>query len=204
MTMKNPMSLRLFVVIFIAFAVGGLLALSSHELSMPSGTRTGKALIGGPFTLTNQKGEHVTDETFRGKYMLVSFGYTSCPDVCPAELQLMSNAMDLLGANADKVTPIFITVDPERDTVSQMASYVSNFYPRMVGLTGSPEEVKQAAGAYRVFYAKAEGASTASGYLMDHSTFIYLMDPEGNYVTHFAYGTTREKLAEGIAKAIHG
>ena len=107
--------------------------------------------------------------------MLVSFGYTSCPDVCPAELQLMSNAMDLLGADAGKVTPIFITVDPERDTVSQMASYVSNFYPRMVGLTGSPEEVKQAASAYRVFYAKAEGASTARR-LSDGSLHLHLFD----------------------------
>jgi cytochrome oxidase Cu insertion factor (SCO1/SenC/PrrC family) len=195
------MSVRLLFVILAAFAAGGLLALTSQN-SAPTATQSGKALIGGPFTLTNQKGERVTDATFRGKYMLVSFGYTSCPDVCPAELQLMANAVDLLGANAEKITPIFITVDPERDTVQQIGSYVENFSPRMVGLTGTPEEVKEAASAYRVYYAKAEGASTASGYLMDHSTFIYLMDPQGQYVTHFAYGTTREKLAEAIAKAM--
>ena len=198
------MSVRLVLVIFVAFAAGGLLALSSRQSDTPRAIQSGKALIGGPFTLTNQKGERVSEATFRGKYMLVSFGYTSCPDICPAELQLMSNAMDLLGAKADRVTPIFITVDPERDTVAPMASYVENFHPRMVGLTGSPEEVKQAASAYRVYYAKADGASTASGYLMDHSTFIYLMDPEGAYVTHFPYGITREKLAAGIAKAMGG
>jgi cytochrome oxidase Cu insertion factor (SCO1/SenC/PrrC family) len=194
------MPVRLLFIITIAFAIGSLVALTSHQIGAP--THSGKALIGGPFTLTNQKGERVTDETFRGKYMLVSFGYTSCPDVCPAELQLMSNALDLLGAKGEKVTPIFVTIDPERDTVSQIAGYVENFHPRMVGLTGTPEEVKTAAGAYRVYYAKSEGASTAGGYLMDHSTFLYLMDPQGQYVTHFPYGITREKLADGIAKAV--
>ena len=193
---------RLLLIITIAFAVGSLVALTSHQMGAPTAHQTGKALIGGPFTLTNQKGERVTDETFRGKYMLVSFGYTFCPDVCPAELQLMANAIDLLGAKAEKVTPIFITIDPQRDTVSQIAGYVDNFHPRMVGLTGTPEEVKEAASAYRVYYAKAEGASTSSGYLMDHSTFLYLMDPQGLYVTHFPYGITRENLADGIAKAM--
>ena len=196
------MPLRLVLIMIIALAVGGLVALTSHQMGSPSATQSGKALIGGPFTLTNQKGERVTDETFRGKYMLVSFGYTSCPDVCPAELQLMSNAMDLLGTKSEKVTPIFITIDPERDTVTQIAGYVENFHPRMVGLTGTPEEVKGTASAYRVYYAKAEGASTASGYLMDHSTFLYLMDPQGQYVTHFPYGITAEKLVAGITKAI--
>lgn len=196
------MPMRLLLIVTIAFAVGSLVALTSHQMGAPSATQTGKALIGGPFTLTNQKGERVTNETFRGKFMLVSFGYTSCPDVCPAELQLMSNAMDLLGTKSEKVTPIFVTIDPQRDTVPQIASYVENFHPRMVGLTGTVEEVKEAAGAYRVYYAKAEGASTTGGYLMDHSTFIYLMDPQGQYVTHFPYGITREKLADGIAKAI--
>ena len=198
------MPLRLILIITIAFAIGSLIALTSHQMGAPMATQSGKALIGGPFALTNQKGERVTDETFRGKYMLVSFGYTFCPDVCPAELQLMSNAVDLLGAKAEKVTPIFITIDPERDTVPQIAGYVENFHPRMVGLTGTPEEIKEAASAYRVYYAKAEGASAASGYLMDHSTFLYLMDPQGQYVTHFPYGITREKLADGIAKAIGG
>jgi cytochrome oxidase Cu insertion factor (SCO1/SenC/PrrC family) len=197
------MPLRLLLVVTIAFAVGGLVALTSHQSLTPSATQSGRALIGGPFTLTDHKGARVTDETFRGKYMLVSFGYTFCPDICPAELQLMSNAMELLGPKAEKVTPIFVTIDPERDTVPQIASYIENFDPRMVGLTGTPEEVKEAASAYRVYYAKADG-SAASGYLMDHSTFLYLMDPQGLYVTHFAYGITGEKLAEAIARAMRG
>lgn len=199
-----PVRLLLVITITIAFAAGSLVALTSFRGGVPSAPQSGRVLIGGPFTLTNQKGERVTDETFRGKYMLVSFGYTFCPDVCPAELQLMANAMDLLGAKAEKVAPIFITIDPRRDTVAQIAGYVENFHPRMVGLTGTPEEVKAAAGAYRVYYAKAEGASTASGYLMDHSTFIYLMDQQGHYVAHFPYGISREKLADGIAKAMGG
>jgi cytochrome oxidase Cu insertion factor (SCO1/SenC/PrrC family) len=198
------MSTRLLFVILIAFSVGSLVALVMRHGATPGVTQTGKALIGGPFTLTNQNGERVTDETFRGKYMLVSFGYTYCPDICPAELQLMANAMDLLGPKADQLTPIFITIDPQRDTVSQLKSYVENFHPRMVGLTGTEEEIKKAASAYRVYYAKADNASSATDYLMDHSTFLYLMDPQGEYVTHFPYGITREKLAERIAKAMDG
>ena len=195
------MPLRLFAVIVVAFGLGSLAALALR----PSGggtVQTGKALIGGPFTLTNQDGKRMTEQDFRGKYMLVAFGYTSCPDVCPAELQTMANAMDTLGAKADRVNPVFITVDPERDTAEQMRGYVKNFGPRLIGLTGTADEIKQAARAYRVFYAKSEEKNSALGYLMDHSAFIYLMSPRGEYVTHFAYGVPPEKIAATIEKAM--
>lgn len=198
------MPVRLLFVILIFFAVGSLAALFMRDSFVPSATQSGRALIGGPFVLTNQKGERVADEAFRGKYMLVSFGYTFCPDICPAELQLMTDALNELGPKGDNIVPVFITIDPKRDTVSQIAGYMESFHPRMVGLTGTEEEIKQAAGAYRVYYARADGAADDPNYLMDHSTFIYLMDPKGEYLAHFPYGITKDKLAERLLKATGG
>jgi cytochrome oxidase Cu insertion factor (SCO1/SenC/PrrC family) len=197
------MPMRLLLIIVIAFAAGSLAALVLRPAG-PTAMQSARALIGGPFTLTNQDGKRVTDQDFRGKYMLVVFGYTTCPDVCPAELQAIANAVDVLGDKADKVNPIFITVDPERDTVERVAGYVKNFHTRFIGLTGSPDEIRQAARAYRVYYAKAEDKGSATGYLMDHSAFMYLMSPQGEYVTHFAYGTAPEKIAAAVEKAMSG
>src|SRR5690606_14509824 len=159
---------------------------------------SGKALVGGPFDLVDQTGTRRTDEEFRGRYMLIVFGYTYCPDICPAELQVVSAALDRLGASADRIQPFFITVDPERDTADQLAAYMQHFHPRFVGLTGTAEEIERVAKAYRVYYAKVDDDS-AGDYLMDHSTIIYLMDGKGDFVTHFTYGITPEKLAAELA-----
>ncbi len=196
------MPVRLLLVIIVAFAVGSLSAIALRPGS--PALQSAKALIGGTFSLVNQDGKKVTDQDYRGKYMLVAFGYTSCPDICPAELQTMANAMDQLGPKADQVNPIFITVDPERDTVEQMASYVKNFHSRFIGLTGTPDEIKQAARAYRVYYARAEDKNSALGYLMDHSAFIYLINRDGEYVTHFTTATSSEAIAGAIEKALAG
>lgn len=194
---------RLLLVIVTAFLVGAAvsLALNFGSLTMKGGSTssTGKALIGGPFVLVDHTGKRVTDKDFLGRYMLVYFGYTYCPDVCPTELQVMTAALNKLGPLADRVTPVFITVDPERDTVEQMASYVTNFHPRLIGLTGSVEQVRAAAKAYRVYYAKTEDSS-ATDYLIDHSSFVYLMNPRGEYVTHFPYGLGSDKMAAQIRK----
>ena len=197
------MPVRLLLIILIAFAGGSAAALLMRPFEA-SPVQSARALIGGPFTLTDQDGKRVTEQTYRGKYMLVMFGYTTCPDVCPSELQTMANAMDVLGTKADQVNPIFITVDPERDTVERVAEYVKNFHASLVGLTGSPEEIKQAARAYRAYYAKSDASGSAAGYLMDHSAFIYLINPQGEYVTHFTYGTAPEKIAAAIEKAMSG
>ena len=141
--------------------------------------------IGGAFTLIDHNGKTVTDANFRGRYMLVFFGYTFCPDVCPTALQTIAKVMDLLGAKADKVQPVFISVDPERDTPKVLKSFMENFHPRMVGLTGSPEQVAAAAKVYRVYFAKANDEDE---YLMDHSANIYLMGPDGKFVTYFRHG----------------
>lgn len=162
---------------------------------------SGKALVGGPFTLTSQDGKKVSDTEFRGRYMLVAFGYTYCPDVCPAELQIMSSALDQLGAEADEIQPIFITIDPERDTTAVLKDYMGNFHPRFVGLTGTAEEIAAAARAYRVYYAKAKDSGTTD-YLMDHSSIIYLMGKDGQFLKHFPYGTDAKTMADGIRDAV--
>jgi len=162
----------------------------------------GKALIGGPFTLTDDNGNRVTDKSYAGKYLLVFFGYTYCPDVCPSELQVMSAALDQLGPDAEKIQPLFITIDPARDTPQVMKDYVSNFHPRLVGLTGSDQDIATVASKYRVYYAKAKTSGGPSDYLMDHSTILYLMRPDGTFLKHFTYGTDAKALADGIRRAI--
>ncbi len=167
----------------------------SHHGQLSAG---GEALIGGPFTLVDQHGEKVTDQDFAGRFMLVYFGYTYCPDVCPLSLSNMVQGIGLLEPEqADKVVPIFITVDPERDTVAQMAEYAPLFDPGLVALTGSAEQIKQAAKAYRVYYSKVENGSS-SDYLMDHSAFIYLMGPDGRYRRHFGHDASPEDIAKAI------
>lgn len=161
--------------------------------------------IGGPFTLTDQSGKAVTNADYRGKYLLIYFGYTYCPDVCPTELGTMARAVDLLGPQADKVQPLFISVDPERDTVAHLKEYVALFHPRLVGLTGTPEQVKAAAKAYRVYYAKApQKDAKPDEYLMDHSSFIYLMGPDGRFLGVYPAGTTADRLAQDLGTRIAG
>ena len=126
--------------------------------------------------------------------MLVFFGFTHCPDICPAELQVISASLDELGPKAEAVVPIFITLDPERDTPEVMADYVKNFGSRFVGLTGSPEAIAEAAKAYRVAYSKFQEDETKDEYSIDHSAFVYLMGKDGEYITHFAYGTSAVEM----------
>ena len=157
----------------------------------------GAVSVGGPFSLTDTTGKPVTDATYRGRWMLVYFGYTFCPDVCPTELQTIAAALDQLGPEAAKLVPLFITVDPERDTVAAMADYVKLFDDRLVGLTGTPEQIAAAARAYRVYYARATPKDSSS-YLMDHSSFVYLMAPDGSFRALFRPGTTPQDLAAAI------
>src|SRR5690606_16276706 len=150
--------LRISLIAMLALIVAGLFAWQYGWLS-PAGSRgagSGIASIGGPFTLTDHTGATRTDKDFRGKLMLIYFGYTWCPDVCPTAVQVMSVAIDMLGEQGNEVVPILITVDPERDTPAHLAEYVKNFHPRLVGLTGSPEAISETAKAYRVYYRKAD------------------------------------------------
>jgi cytochrome oxidase Cu insertion factor (SCO1/SenC/PrrC family) len=163
---------------------------------------SGKALVGGTFTLKDSSGKTVTDQDFRGKYMLVFFGYTSCPDICPAGLQLMAGALEKLGPKAERITPIFISVDPARDTPEKLGSYVKNFDPRLVGLTGTPDEIAAVAKAYKVYYAKVANKDKPDDYTMDHTSIMYVMNPAGEFVTHFTPQTSVDDMAAKLAKLV--
>jgi len=156
----------------------------------------GAAAVGGPITLVDQTGATHTDRDFRGKLMLIYFGYTFCPDVCPTALQVMTVALNELGPKAKGVQGIFITVDPARDTPAHLKSYVANF-PGLIGLTGSEDQVRAAARAYRVYYRKA---GEGKDYLMDHSSIIFLMDRDGRYLAHFSHTSQSGAMAAAIAK----
>ncbi|PZP86007.1 MAG: SCO family protein [Azospirillum brasilense] len=180
----------------------GLVAWLGTGIVPVTKNKGGEALVGGPFSLTAPDGSTVTDRDLRGKYALVYFGFTHCPDICPTSLLLMQNALDQLGAKGKKVTPVFITLDPERDTPEIVGNYVSNFGDRFVGLTGTPEQIRAAADAYKVYYSKVEDENSALGYIIDHSGFMFLMDPDGKYVTHFPHSIAEQSLTEGLDAAI--
>ena len=152
--------------------------------------------VGGPFALTDQAGHARTDRDFRGRLMLVYFGFTFCPDVCPTDLQAIGLALDRLGPDGDQVQPIFITVDPERDTASHLADYVPMFHPRLIGLTGSADAIRKVADAYKVYYARVP--QDAGDYTVDHTAYIYLMDRDGNYLGFFPPGTSADRMVEII------
>ena len=158
------------------------------------------ARIGGPFTLTDQSGRKVSDTSFPGKYKLIYFGYTFCPDVCPIDLQLIGRGLAAFEksdpARAAKVQPIFITTDPERDTPAVLKEYVANFHPRLIGLTGTPDEIAAVAKRHGVYYSKRE-SSGMSDYLVDHVRVAILFDPQGKPIVIVPHdqgleGVTRE------------
>jgi len=158
--------------------------------------------IGGPFTLTSPDGTPVTEQTYRGKWLLVFFGYTSCPDTCPTALLEIVAALTRLGPDADKLQPLFITVDPLRDTPAVMGNYTQSFDPRIVGLSGTPQQIAAVAQDYGVYYAPRKSGPSADDYVMDHSTYLYLMDAEGKFVRGLDADTPGERIAEAVRGAI--
>jgi protein SCO1/2 len=154
------------------------------------------SLVGGPFTLQDGSGKQVTDRDFRGKYMLVYFGYTFCPDVCPTTLAVMAAALDKMGPDQDRIVPVFITIDPARDKPDVLKKYLAAFGPRFVGLTGTDQEIAAVEKEFRV-YAKKQPV-TGGTYAMDHSSVIYLMGPDGNLVSFFDEVTQPEELAKAL------
>jgi protein SCO1/2 len=165
---------------------------SAGGVQLPQGL-----VLGGPFALVDHTGKAVTEADFAGRFLLVYFGFTYCPDVCPTELGIVAAALDAMESQGERVTPVFVSIDPERDTPEAMADYVSRFHPRMVGLTGTPEQVAATARAYRVFYAKVSRPEM-SEYLMDHSSFIYLVGPDGRVRALFRSNTAPEAIAEAV------
>ena len=165
---------------------------SAGGLVLPEGVT-----LGGPFRLTDHTGRVVTEAAFAGRWALVYFGFTYCPDVCPTELGTIAQAIDLLGPSGDRVTPVLVSIDPARDTPQQLADYVDRFHPRLVGLTGTEAEVADIARRFRVFYARARSADTTD-YLMDHSSFIYLVGPDFLVRAIFRPNTDPQDMANAI------
>jgi protein SCO1/2 len=155
------------------------------------------------FALTDHHGERRTDQHFRGKLLVVYFGYLFCPDVCPTDLQTIAHAIDELGSVGDAVQPLFVTLDPDRDTPENLKSYVPLFHPRLIGLTGTSEEIRRVAQGYKVYYARTSepGMST---YLLDHSAFIYLIDDGGRYVGFLPPGTSSTRLVDVMRRYLPG
>lgn len=204
---KPPVAKPLLLTALVGLAAGVLAAVLVLALPapLPPGQApqqsTGRALIGGPFTLTDHTGRRVTEKDFAGKPMLVFFGFTHCPDICPSGLQVLAAALDQLGPKAEQLSAVFITLDPERDTPEVMREYVKSFGPHIMGLTGTADEAAAAAKAYRV-YAKKTPPDEAGNYSVDHSSFMYLMDAKGEFVKHFPHTVSPDELAQGLATAL--
>lgn len=163
------------------------------------------ALFGGPFELTRHDGETVRDIDFHGRHMLIYFGYTTCPVICPTDLAIMADALDMAGDAADKVQPVFVTVDPMRDTADVLAGYVADFHPRLIGLTGDDAAIERALKAYQIgrqFLPDPDGDPDA--YLINHTPTTFLMGPDGAFETLLPYGTPAEKIAEIIRGYVDG
>jgi protein SCO1 len=158
--------------------------------------------IGGPFTLVNGDGHTVTDRDFRGRYLLVYFGYTFCPDVCPTTLNEVATAFDKLGKNAGKVQALFITVDPQRDTPKVVRDYAAAFSKHIEGLTGSKDEIAAVAREYRVYFARHDDPGAPGGYTMDHSSILYLMGPDGQFIEPIRADQSGAALAAVIEKQL--
>ena len=183
--------------LFMAVAVAAILAV--YVWREDGG---GLARIGGPFTLVDHTGAERTEADLRGRHALIYFGYTFCPDVCPTALADMLIALDELGPAAALVQPVFITIDPDRDTPRVLKDYIGNFHPRLIGLSGNAAQVSRAARAYRVYYTKVDDPEAGENYLMDHSSVIYLMDPDGRYLTHFSHGTAPDTMAKRLRELV--
>lgn len=162
---------------------------------------SGKAQVGTPFTLNNAQGKKVSLADFRGQLVLLYFGYTSCPDVCPTDLLAIAQAMKSLGKASEQVQPLFITLDPTRDTPQVLRSYAPAFHPRLIALTGSEEEIRRVAIAYKVFYERTQ-IERAGTYLIDHTAYIFLLNREGKYVMFFPPGTPADRVAAMVREQL--
>ncbi len=199
------MNSRIAGLVAAGLLAGGLLAYLTAQgngFTPPAQVVTGRPAVGGPFALTDHTGKRVTDKDFLGKYMLVFFGFTNCPDICPSGLQVMTAALDKAGAKAADVVPIFITLDAKRDTPEKLAQYLKSFHPRLVGLTGTEEEVAAAVKVYRVYAEKITDEKSPDSYSYDHSAIFYLMGKDGVFLSPLPHTTNVDELADGLTAAL--
>jgi protein SCO1/2 len=165
-----------------------------------SGAESPGVSIGGPFRLTGTDGRQVSEASWPGKYLLIYFGYTYCPDICPTTLTNMAGALTALGEQADRLQPLFITVDPKRDTPPALAEYTAAFGKELIGLTGDAAQISQVAKEYRVYYAEHRTGPGPNDYVMDHSSIIYLMAPDGHFVAAIPADLAPAAMAKEIAE----
>ncbi len=201
--MKKRLLPRLVLTIAITLGFVGWMWLNPPVPATPATGQEGSGLvqIGGAFTLTDSTGKAVTQEAMKGKYSLVFFGFTHCPDICPTALLTITNTLNQLGDDAASVLPVFITVDPERDTPQVMAEYKTHFHPSLLALTGTAEQIRVVQDAYKVYASKSPPTGgDGDDYAVDHSGYIYLMSPEGQYLAHFAHSISDVDLATALAK----
>lgn len=200
------MNLRLIRGGILGTALGlGILAVGSYYVrstpkSFVQDTTSHLPDLGGPFRLVDQFGKTRTNQEFRGKYMLIYFGYSYCPDVCPMGLQNISAALQSLGTDLGRIVPIFITIDPERDDVKNLNLYAQNWHSSFIFLTGTPQELDPVMKSYKVYTSKVKPEGTEADYIMDHSALIYLIDQEGNFIDFFPHTTNPAQIANKIRK----
>ena len=192
-------------ILWLAVAAAGL-AVAALFLWQPRPEITASApqepALRADFQLTDHRGRTRTDEELRGDWLLVFFGFTNCPDVCPMGLATIAQAIDELGGAADEVQPLFISVDPERDTPDALAEYVTQFHPSIIGLTGTPEQVDETAKSFAIYKERVEDPSAPDGYTMGHTSSILLFDPEGGFVRLFEYTASPEDIARDLEERV--
>lgn len=214
--MAAPAALRGWrALVLLALALAGAGAAFSHDprekpaeedgraeaARLMNDLMSGKARVGAPFTLTDQNGNARSLADFRGKLVLLYFGYTFCPDVCPTDLIAIGRLVQALGKDGGAVQPVFVTLDPERDTQEILRDYAAAFHPRFVALRGSEQETRRIATAYKVYYEKVKPPGS-SVYVIEHTAFIFLLDRRGNYVAFFPPGTTVDRMAVMVRETL--
>ena len=208
-TTGGQTTLRLTVIQKFLWALVGIAALASVWLLLWVDYRADQAASRTPafhveFELTDHQGMVRTQEDFAGQWMLVFFGFTNCPDVCPTTLAEVAAVMDGLGEDADQVQPLFISIDPERDTPAVLADFVPRFDAGIVGLAGTPDQIERTADNFNVFYEKAEEAASQGDYAIGHSSQLFLFDPSGGYVKAWQYGTPAEEILIDLRGRVGG
>jgi len=183
--------IKIWLLLVVIVLAGGLFYFS-ESFTANSTETVDNTEIGGPFSLTDQHGKKISDQNFKGKFMLIYFGFTNCPGTCPVDMAAMTEALKKLGDNAKKIAPIFITIDPKHDTPQHLTKYLKNYYPAFTGLTGTEAELTSTRKEYKVF------AEESAAGVFNHSSHIYLMDKDGKYLTHFDSGIDAGELATKI------
>ncbi len=193
------MSKKMKLILFTCLIVVLIIALQNPAPSSPP--TTGKADIGGAFTLTDQHGRPFSSDALKGRHSLIFLGYSNCPDICPATLLLLGDTLKKLGPDADKVNTVFISVDSQNDSPEKLAEYLKNFDPRIVALTGDEAQIESIIKAYKG-YAKRPDDAAPGNTLISHSGWIYLMDKDGNYISHFDSNVHSDTLVQAVKAAL--